>query len=102
MADVDASTVVAAAPDVLVQRLPDGDAVFLDLVGEEYYALDPVGAAMWSAVTSEGRIDLALAHLLEMFDTDEETLSRDLTALVANLVDRGLLVVVTEDREASA
>lgn len=93
MLDPAESTAVAAAPDVLVQCLPDGESVFLNLVTEEYFALDPVGTAMWTELTGAGSTGPAMRGLLDRFDVDEETLARDLSTLVATLSDRGLLLV---------
>jgi hypothetical protein len=88
-----ATVPVARAPDVFVQQLPSDRILILNLATEVYHALDPVGAAMWSTLLDAGRIGTAIEHLLSEFDTDAETLSRDLGALVLTLEARGLLVV---------
>jgi hypothetical protein len=84
-------TGVAVPDDVLVQRLPDGDSVFLNLATEEYYGLDATGTSMWAALTETGDVERALDRLREEFDADQEVLRRDLDALVQRLLDRGLL-----------
>ena len=84
---------VAEAPDVLVQRLMDNESVFLNLATEEYYGLDPVGTEMWAALIETRRTDLAFERLLETFDTDEGTLTRDFEEFVEQLTERGLLLV---------
>ena len=84
---------VSQAPDVLVQRLMDEELVFLNLETEEYHGLDAVGTQMWDALVETGRTDLARKRLLETFDIDGETLTRDLEALVNQLSERGLLLV---------
>jgi len=86
-------TTVTVPPDVLVQRLPDDESVFLNLATEQYYGLDSTGTAMWAALTETGSVEAALARLLEEFDVGREVLSRDLDALVERLVGRGLIVV---------
>lgn len=98
MDEVSAGNLVHVPPDVLVQHLPDKESVFLNLTSEEYFGLDPIGTAMWMALTDTGDIDRARARLLEEFDTDPETLSRDLEALVHLLADRGLLQVRGDPR----
>ena len=82
---------VIVPEDVLMQRLPDDESVFLNLATEQYYGLDPTGTAMWAALTETGSVDAALDRLVEEFDVDREVLRRDLDALVERLVGRGLI-----------
>lgn len=82
---------VIVPDDVLMQRLPDDESVFLNLATEQYYGLDPTGTAMWAALTETGSVEAALDRLLGEFDVDREVLSRDLDALVERLVGRGLI-----------
>lgn len=82
---------VTVPEEVLMQRLPDDESVFLNLATEQYYGLDPTGTAMWVALTETGSVEAALDRLLEEFDVDREVLSRDLDALVERLVGRGLI-----------
>lgn len=77
--------------DVLVQRLPDDESVFLNLSTEEYYGLDAIGTAMWAALTETGTTERALERLVEEFRIDPEVLHRDLHALVVRLEARGLI-----------
>lgn len=84
---------VTVPEDVLMQRLPDDESVFLNLATEQYYGLDPTGTAMWAALTETGSVEAALDRLLEEFDVDRQVLSRDLDALVERLVGRGLIEV---------
>lgn len=83
--------VVWVPDDVLMQRLPDDEAVFLNLKSEEYYGLNAGGTAMWRALTETGRVDLALDMLRDQFDVDPQRLERDLDGFVHRLIDRGLL-----------
>jgi hypothetical protein len=82
---------VIVPEDVLMQRLPDDESVFLNLATEQYYGLDPTGTAMWAALTETGSVEAALDRLLGEFDVDRAVLSRDLDALVERLVGRGLI-----------
>jgi hypothetical protein len=88
---------VTVPGDVLVQRLPDDESVFLNLDTEQYYGLDPTGTAMWAALTETGSVAAALERLAGEFDVDRDVLSRDLDALVERLVGRGL-IVFTDDQ----
>jgi hypothetical protein len=82
---------VAVPDEVLHQRLPGDELVFLNLQTEEYFGLDATATAMWAALTETGDVEAAFARLREEFDVDEETLRRDLEALLARLLARGLV-----------
>ncbi len=78
-------------PEVLIQKLPNGDAVLLHMGTEVYFGLDPVAIRMWEALTETGDVEAAGARLLDEFDVEEERLLSDLNDLVAQLRDEGLL-----------
>ena len=80
-----------AVPDHVLTRSVDSELVLLNLDNEEYYGLDEVGAAMWEAVTTAHDVDAAFQQLLERFDVDSTTLSRDLEHLFDELSKRGLV-----------
>ena len=78
-------------PDHVLVRAVDEELVLLNLDNEQYYGLDEVGAAMWGAVTTEATIEGAVQLLVARFDTDTETLGRDLRELLEQLSARGLV-----------
>ena len=82
---------VKVPPDVLAQRLPDDESVFLNLATEQYYGLDATGTAMWAALTETGSVAAALERLTGEFDVDRDVLARDLHAIVERLVAQGLI-----------
>ena len=87
---------VRVPPDVLMQRLPDGESVFLNLATEEYYGLDSTGTLMWEALTEAGDVERAHARLLTELDVEPGVLRRDLEVFVRKLRDRGLLEVADD------
>ncbi len=93
---------VIVPDDVLMQRLPDDESVFLNLATEQYYGLDPTGTAMWAALTETGSVEAALDRLLGEFNVDRDVLSRDLDALVERLVARGLIELDAGSASTSA
>jgi hypothetical protein len=80
--------------DGVFARLFDDELLIIDLSRGEYFALDPIGARLWSAI-EDGQSVERLAHALtaEYHVAFEQALA-DLEALVAELVARGLLVAV--------
>ncbi len=82
---------VSASPDVLVQELPDGEAIFLNLTTEEYFGLDRVGTSMYEVLVASESLEDAYQRVLEEFDVPPEQLRRDLAALVDKLVKSRLV-----------
>ena len=78
-------------PEHVLVRQVDDELVLLNLDNEEYYGLDEVGAAMWSALTSTPSLETAVNRLLDRYEVDAATLTRDLDRLVRDLNDRGLV-----------
>jgi len=92
--------VVTVPTDVLVQRLPDDESVFLNLATEQYYGLDATGTAMWAALTETGSVAAAMERLTGEFDVDRDVLARDLHAIVERLVGQGLIELGAEATDA--
>jgi len=83
---------VVAPEDVMFREL-DGEAVLLNLDNEAYYGLDDVGTRIWELLTSSSSIEVALHRLLQEYDVDEVKLRADLEQLVGELVANGLVRV---------
>ena len=81
---------VRPAAEVLVSVLGD-EIVMLDLASERYFGLDPVGAAFWEALTTAPHAGAAVDALLEVYEVDRETLTRDVSSMIAQLMEKGLL-----------
>ena len=89
---------IRVSPGTLHREL-QGEGVLLQLDTGEYFGLDPVGERVWSLIAEHGDLDTVLSHLLEEFDVDADTLTRDLDALVAELINHRL---VEERRDAAS
>ena len=83
---------VAVSPDVLSQEI-EGETVVLDLRSERYYVLDDVGTRMWQLLTALGDPAAVCARMLDEYEVDAESLQRDLAALIAKLVESGMIEV---------
>lgn len=81
---------LAVPADVLMRDL-GGEAVLLHLESEMYFGLDEMGTRMWELLTTSSSIQAAYEALLAEYAVEPEVLRRDLEALVAKLVERGLL-----------
>ena len=81
-----------AASHVVLTDL-GGETVLLDLRTERYFGLDAAAARMWQVLCDAGSVDDACAVLAAEFDVDRATLERDVTALVQQLSDLGLVEI---------
>jgi len=86
---------VTIPADILYQNV-EGEAVLLDLRGEQYYSLDEVGTRVWALLAEHGDLDIVCSQLLVRYDVDEATLRRDLRLFVLELVEKGLVDIVKE------
>src|SRR5437879_4130090 len=77
------------APDVVLVQVEDGTVRLLDMAGE-FYALPAIGAEMLQGVLEQG-LARTVADLATLYDADPEQVQADLTALLEQLVQRGLL-----------
>lgn len=84
---------VAVPPHVHVREVAD-ELVILSLESEEYFGLDPVGTRIWQSVVSAPTVGDAVGTLLDEFDIDEATLSRDIERLLDELAARKLVELV--------
>jgi hypothetical protein len=87
---------VTVPKDVLV-RILDGEAVLLNLDSESYFGLDEVGARMWTLLTESDSIQTAYDALLEEYDVEPEQLRADLTDLIDQLAQHGLITLGNHD-----
>lgn len=86
---------LSVSSDALFREF-DGEAVILNLSDESYYGLDDTGTQMWKELTTEGTtIGAAFDRLLAAYEVDSDKLRSDLTDLIAKLVEKGILEVVS-------
>jgi len=83
---------VTAPDDVLIREI-DGESVLVNLDKGQYYGLDDVGTHLFQLLTTRPNVGAALETALAEYDTDAETLERDVEALMERLVAEGLIEV---------
>lgn len=70
----------------------DGKTVMMDTERGAYFALDPVGAAIWDLLAEPAGMDMIVAHVAQSFDApDPDVLHQDLAEFVEDLLKQGLL-----------
>lgn len=82
---------VSVPDSVLFQTVKD-ESVLLNLDTELYFSLDAVGTEMWKRLTADGDTESAFSQLADFYDVPEEQLRGDLTRLVSELIESGLLL----------
>jgi len=82
--------------DNVVCRNLAGESVLLNLDTGTYFGLDAVGTHLWNLVAEHGLTALAIDTLLAEYDVDASRLRKDVTALIDQLLAKGLLTTDAE------
>lgn len=77
----------------VVFRDVEGETVLLHLERGVYFGLDVIGTRIWKTLVEHGRARPALAPLVAEFDVTPERLEEDVTRLLADLHEHGLIEV---------
>lgn len=78
--------------DVLISNLQD-ESVILNLDSERYFGLDEVGTRMLTVLSRSDSIEAAYEQLLAEYEVDPPALRQDLSSLIENLVQQGLITI---------
>ena len=84
-------TRLRVAPAVHFRRF-GGELVVLDLSGGEYFALNEMGARIWSDLAQGRAVSDVVEGLAQEYELDQAQASSDLEAFADELVAKGLLV----------
>lgn len=87
-----AADALVALPDDVLLRHVAGEAVLLHLGSGTYYGLEAIGTRMLDLALRHPDAAAVVAALEAEYDADAERLASDLDALLAQLVDAGLVV----------
>ena len=83
---------VRVPDDVLISNLQE-ESVILNLNSERYFGLDDVGTRMLSVLAESNTIEAAYERLRAEYDVDPQLLRNDLTSLIENLLQQGLVTI---------
>jgi hypothetical protein len=83
------------ADNVVCRNLAD-ESVLLNLDTGTYFGLDAIGTRLWNFVAEHGSTALAIDTLLAEYDVDAPRLRKDVTALIDQLLAKGLLTTDAE------
>ena len=92
--NIDPKARVRLAKDVLMQKVGD-DAILLNLNTENYFALDAIGARITDTLQESDSVATATQKLLEIYEVEEAKLQEDISRLVNECEQAGLLQVIS-------
>jgi hypothetical protein len=78
--------------DAVHARMFDEELVILDLAKGEYFALDPVGAHLWSGLEAGRTLEQIAGEIAAEYDVTLDRALAELVALGDELVAQGLMV----------
>jgi hypothetical protein len=82
-------------PDQVLLSGLQAESVLLNLDSEHYFGLDEVGTHMLTVLNNAESIQNAYDRLLEEYDVDKELLKRDLSNIIQQLAEQGLVEITT-------
>ena len=85
---------VRLAKDVLIQNI-EGESILLNLATENYFVLDQVGTSIVTTLDESDSVAAAIQKLLEIYEVEEPKLKQDITQLVNECEQVGLLQVTS-------
>jgi hypothetical protein len=77
----------------VLARKAGSETVLLNLENEQYYGLEGVGTRLWELVEAGTTFGEAVTALLADYEVGRDALAADLTALVVDLQENGLVLV---------
>jgi hypothetical protein len=90
------SSRIVASQDVLAREIK-GETVLLDLKTEHYFGLTGVGSRIWPLIVAGTSLQELQTVVAAEFAVAEDTLTRDLTRLLDDLAQAGLVTIDNAD-----
>lgn len=80
--------------DVLIQKI-EGESILLNLVTENYFALDEVGTSIVTTLDGSDSVAAAVRKLLKIYEVEEANLTEDITQLASQCEQVRLLQAIS-------
>jgi len=77
----------------VLSREVHGEAVLLHLDSGEYFGLDGMATRMWQLLSELGDVQRVESMICEEYDVEPESASKDVNALVSQLLEKRLLEI---------
>jgi hypothetical protein len=79
--------------DEVVAKIIDGEAILINLVNGVYHSMDGTGAVVWSGIEAGDTPRRIAATLCRDYDVPAEQAARDISDLIAELLEHRLVVI---------
>lgn len=99
MSEFQENMTIVADGNVVACELGSG-AALLSLRSNRYYSLNEVGAFIWARMERPTDMDELCDAVTSAFDVEPERCRKDVAAIIRDLADAGLAVVVTARADA--
>lgn len=93
MTQLSKSSKIVVSKDVVSCDL-GGETAMLDMKEGVYYGLNEMGTIIWDLIQKPITIQEIIDKILAEYDVDEETCYSDLTELVQEMLDNGLVEIL--------
>lgn len=87
-------TVVQRSNNLLTAAI-SGGTVMMDVMNGVYFGLDEIGMEVWNRLEQPKAVARLVKELQELYDGDEEVITRDVLELLENLSANRLLLIVS-------
>ena len=87
---------IVASKDLLSSRLGD-EIVILSVNGGKYYGLNPLAAFVWNFLSDPVQFDTLKSAVLSEYEVAEDQCIKDLTKLINDLQNEGLVSILEKD-----
>jgi coenzyme PQQ biosynthesis protein PqqD len=90
-------TAIYRKSEDIVAREIEGELIIIPLVAgmgnmeNELYALDETGREIWNRIDGQRSINKIIDELEELYDTDRETIQRDVLGFLKEIVSRNII-----------
>jgi hypothetical protein len=82
-----------SVPEHVLARKAAGETVVLNLDNEHYYGLEGVGTRLWELVETGTTLGDIVTTLLDEYEVERDALLADLTVILNDLQNNGLVLV---------
>ena len=93
------NTVISVAEEQITGDLSDGEVVILNMKDDVYYGLDQIGGSIWSLIQEPITFGEIIQTLLNEFDVEYQHCSKDVLALLEDMLSKGLIEVKNGESE---
>ena len=88
------TTRFAISDDTVAEEIEE-ELVLLDLQGDVYFSLNPVGRLIWKAIADEKAFSEVVDEICEEFEVEREVAADDARDFLNDAVERDLLSVIS-------